>query len=107
MHHWKSWPAAQQPDWESWLTARMRESLAAAPGLVDGESVQDLRVALAVVARGTRQVIQAGDCAEDPAECVPGVLERKATLLDALADVQEFGSGLPTVRVGRLAGQFA
>src|SRR5215207_3813086 len=62
---------------------------------------------LAEVATGELQVIQAGDCAEDPAECVPDVLSRKLGLLDSLAGVMRLRTGKPVIRVGRIAGQFA
>ncbi len=62
---------------------------------------------LAEVAAGRAQVVQAGDCAEDPAECTPRHLARKAGLLDALAGIMKIATRRPVVRVGRIAGQFA
>ncbi|MFE7779018.1 3-deoxy-7-phosphoheptulonate synthase [Streptomyces sp. NPDC057445] len=105
---WRSWPALQQPDWgDDWLVAEVGRSLAGLPELIDGDETRVLRRLLAEVADGRRQVIQAGDCAEDPAECTPRHLARKVGLLDAVAGVMRVGTGLPVIRVGRIAGQFA
>ena len=98
----------QQPDWKDLtLVCQVRDELAALPGLVSAEEVTALRSLLAHVAGGRLQVIQAGDCAEDPAECTPGHVERKATLLDILAGAMQLNSAKPVLRVGRIAGQFS
>lgn len=71
---WRSWPALQQPDWgDDWLVAEVGRGLASLPELIDGDETRVLRQLLAEVADGRRQVIQAGDCAEDPAECTPAI----------------------------------
>lgn len=103
-----SLPAAQQPDWgDAWLVDKVRADLAALPGLVAWDEVRQLRALLAEAAAGRLLIVQAGDCAEDPADCVPEVVDRKVGLLDALAGVVRMRTGLPVVRVGRIAGQFA
>lgn len=81
--------------------------LADLPPLVETESLTRLRGLLAGVAAGQAQVVQAGDCAEDPAECTAGDVERKAGLLDVLAGVMNSITHQPVVRVGRIAGQYA
>ncbi|MFF4500683.1 3-deoxy-7-phosphoheptulonate synthase [Streptomyces sp. NPDC001401] len=104
---WRSLPALQQPDWpDDWLLAEVTRDLATLPELIDADETEALRLLLGEVAEGRRQVIQAGDCAEDPADCAPGPLTRKVGLLDALAGVMRVGTGLPVIRVGRIAGQF-
>lgn len=104
---WKTLPAGQQPDWpDQAVLAEVRGRLSAAPALVSGEDVRTLRSLLAAAAAGEAQVIQTGDCAEDPAECTPGYVARKAALLDVLAGVMKARSHKPVIRVGRLAGQF-
>jgi 3-deoxy-7-phosphoheptulonate synthase len=101
-------PAAQQPWWpDAALARRVRRQLTALPGLVGARSVLDLRAQLAVVAAGEAAVVQAGDCAEDPAECGPVDVARKAGLLAVLAGRMQLNTGLPVLRAGRLAGQFA
>ncbi|MDT6985766.1 3-deoxy-7-phosphoheptulonate synthase [Streptomyces lusitanus] len=102
-------PAArQQPRWEDPGQARtVRALLARQPHLVDVEEVLALRGLLARVAAGRSCVVQAGDCAEDPAECTREHIDRKTALLDRLAEAAETATGVPALTVGRMAGQFA
>jgi 3-deoxy-7-phosphoheptulonate synthase len=103
----RSRPALQQPDWAADPHLdRVTEELAQSPALVDWQDVRDLRGLLAAVAAGEVQVVQSGDCAEDPAECTPGYVARKAALLDVLAGVMKMTSHKPVLRAGRMAGQF-
>src|SRR5687767_13162905 len=75
---WKSLPALHQPGWgDEWLVAEIRRDLAGMPPLVDCAEVGELHTLLAQVVAGQARVVQAGDCAEDPGDCVPGVLARK------------------------------
>ncbi|WP_053707740.1 3-deoxy-7-phosphoheptulonate synthase [Streptomyces sp. NRRL B-3648] len=99
--------ALQQPPWEDEAQVlRVRKELAARPPLVDAEDVRTLRSMLAQVAEGTAHVVQAGDCAEDPAECTADRVARKAGLLNMLAGQLEMDTSRPVVRAGRMAGQF-
>ncbi|MGS2589366.1 3-deoxy-7-phosphoheptulonate synthase [Streptomyces hebeiensis] len=100
--------ARQQPEWEDPAQVEhVRDVLAALPPLVEAESLTGLRGLLAEVAAGHAQVVQAGDCAEDPAECTAADAERKANLLDVLAGVMHATTHQRVVRVGRIAGQYA
>ncbi|MFD1147863.1 3-deoxy-7-phosphoheptulonate synthase [Saccharothrix hoggarensis] len=100
--------APQQPQWpDSTRIARVRRDLATRPALVGVDDVRTLRTLLARVAAGEAHVIQAGDCAEDPAECTVGYVARKAALLDVLAGTMKLNTHKPVLRAGRLAGQFA
>ncbi|WP_229815998.1 3-deoxy-7-phosphoheptulonate synthase [Streptomyces lucensis] len=108
MRRWRALPARQQPDWlDDPQLESVREHLSTRPALVTRDEVATLRALLAEVAQGRFQVLQAGDCAEDPAECAAGPVSRKADLLDELAEVMRSRSGRPVLRVGRIAGQFA
>jgi 3-deoxy-7-phosphoheptulonate synthase len=99
--------ALQQPQWKDMaLVALVRDELAARPALVDAGSLRTLRTVLAGVAAGQAHVVQAGDCAEDPAECTAGDVARKAGLLDVLAGVMKMITRKPVVRAGRIAGQY-
>ncbi|MEO3848665.1 3-deoxy-7-phosphoheptulonate synthase [Streptomyces sp. B8F3] len=101
-------PALQQPVWEdTGQVRRVREALDAAPPLVTDDGAARLRRVLADVAEGRAHLIQAGDCAEDPAESTPYHVRRKSALLDALAGTAAGITGRPALRVGRMAGQFA
>ncbi|MEU4878479.1 3-deoxy-7-phosphoheptulonate synthase [Streptomyces sp. NPDC021608] len=101
-------PALQQPDWDDpSQVRRIREVLAARPPLVKADDVRTLRTLLARVARGEALVVQAGDCAENPAECDAEHVSRKSAVLDLLASTLTTATHKPVVRVGRIAGQFA
>ncbi len=101
-------PAGQQPTWSNpWLAEEAREQLAARPGLVGLRDVTRLRTLLAEVVAGRMRVLQAGDCAEDPAECTADGVRAKVELLDALSRAMESAADLPVLRIGRIAGQFA
>ena len=105
---WDISAAQQQPDWADPVqAAAVRAELARLPGLVTWDEVRQLRNLLAEAATGNYLIVQAGDCAEDPAECAPSMVMRKAGLLDALAGVMVAGTGKPVLRIGRIAGQFA
>ncbi|AXI81418.1 phospho-2-dehydro-3-deoxyheptonate aldolase [Peterkaempfera bronchialis] len=100
-------PALQQPDWPDRTELQaVKDELAVRPALVAAHDVRRLRSLLAQVADGEAHVVQAGDCAEDPAECGGGHVARKAGLLDALAGVMKIVTRRPVVRIGRMAGQF-
>jgi 3-deoxy-7-phosphoheptulonate synthase len=100
-------PALQQPDWSTGTAVEdVREMLSDRPALIDAASVRALRSALAEVASGHRNVIQAGDCAEDPDESTADQVARKASLLDMLALTMKLRTNKPVLRVGRMAGQF-
>ncbi|WP_419994058.1 3-deoxy-7-phosphoheptulonate synthase [Streptomyces boninensis] len=100
-------PAVQQPDWEGRTEIRyVREELAELPALIEARDVDALRDQLAEAAAGRIAIVQAGDCAEDWAECTADDTIRKAGLLDMLAGVMSMITRRPVLRAGRLAGQF-
>ncbi|MBO1413268.1 3-deoxy-7-phosphoheptulonate synthase [Streptomyces sp. FH025] len=103
----RSAKALQQPPWEDLAhVLQVRKELATRPPLVEAGDVDELRSLLARVAAGEAHVVQAGDCAEDPADSTAGHVARKAGLLSMLAGAMEIDTGRPVVRAGRLAGQF-
>lgn len=100
--------AAQRPEWgDEVLVQQIRAELSRRPGLVESRDVRGLSTALAEVAAGDSLVLQAGDCAEDPADCTSASVARKAALLEILGGFLRLSTGCRIVRVGRMAGQFA
>ncbi|MET9763293.1 3-deoxy-7-phosphoheptulonate synthase [Streptomyces sp. NPDC006372] len=100
--------ALQQPEWAS--LDELKEvllSLEAKPPLVDATACADLTAELGQAARGEAFVLQAGECAERFADANPETVLAKADELHALADEFTDASGLPAVRMGRIAGQYA
>ena len=101
-------PALQQPDWQDHPELPgSRSALADTTPLVDVDHIRTFRLLLAEVAAGRMQIVQAGDCAEDPAEHTHRHLGRKLDLLEAMAGVMRRNTGRPVLCVGRIAGQFA
>ncbi len=104
----RSLPALQQPDWKDHSRpAEVRRDLGRMPALVGAEAVRRLRSLLAEAAAGHLRMVQAGDCAEDPAEANAVDVRRKTALLDILAGTTKLASGRPALRVGGIAGQYA
>ncbi|MFC9876185.1 3-deoxy-7-phosphoheptulonate synthase [Nocardia salmonicida] len=100
--------APQQPIWENPEQVLLaRELLASRAPLVQLADVDKLHRRLSDAARGELLVLQVGDCAEDPAERTAGHVAAKTELLERLADMLERDAGVPVLRVGRIAGQFA
>lgn len=106
IQRWRRLPAHQQPRWHETADPAVK-TLTTLPGLVDEAEVDTLGSLLAGAATGTRSVIQAGDCAEDPAHCVSERLAGKAELLRNLASAMTAATGLEALMAGRIGGQFA
>ncbi len=105
---WRDHPAAQQPPWpdDAALQAALKH-LATLPPLVFAGEARGLTTALAQVADGRAFLLQAGDCAESfDAFSADGIRDRLKVILQ-MAIVLSYSSGVPIVKVGRIAGQFA
>jgi 3-deoxy-7-phosphoheptulonate synthase len=105
---WRARDAAQQPDWPDagQLDAVLKE-LAGYPPLVFAGEARALTSALGGVADGRAFLLQAGDCAESfEAFSADSIRERLKVILQ-MAVVLTYSAGVPTVKVGRIAGQYA
>lgn len=87
--------------------ARTEQSLSNYPPLVFAEEARDLKKDLARVAAGEAFLLQGGDCAESFAEFHPNNIRDTFRVILQMAVVLTFGSKLPVVKIGRMAGQFA
>lgn len=104
---WRDFPAAQQPSWSSVdelesITDQLRKQ----PALVFSGEMRKLTSQLARVAAGKAFLLQAGDCAESFETSAPLIREKLRVILQ-MAIVLTYSGGLPLVKVGRIAGQFA
>lgn len=77
------------------------------PGLVSVREIEALKTQLADVADGKRFLLQGGDCAERFQDCQPELIEKKLKIMIQMSLVLVWGARMPTVRVARMAGQFA
>jgi 3-deoxy-7-phosphoheptulonate synthase len=101
-------PALQQPPWNSEeVLSSVREELAGRAPLTDCGAHARLQQQLALVAAGRSFLLQGGDCAELFSDSGPERIAAKAAQLADLAGVFEGIAGVPAVRIGRLAGQYA
>jgi 3-deoxy-7-phosphoheptulonate synthase len=105
---WKRLPAGQQPEWpnESELEDVL-ERLHRLPPLVFAGEARSLKSALARVGRGEAFLLQAGDCAESFLDFSADAIRDKLKIILQMAVVLTYAAGLPVVKVGRIAGQFA
>jgi 3-deoxy-7-phosphoheptulonate synthase len=105
---WRRLPAAQQPRWpDQGALERAVVELSALPPLVFAGEARRLRAALAEVAAGRAFLLQAGDCAESFLEFSADNIRDKLRVVLQMAVVLTYGAGVPVVKVGRIAGQFA
>ena len=105
---WRSKTALQMPQYpDSEHLNNVEREIASFPPLVFVGEAQRLKSSLAKVAKGEGFLLQGGDCAESFAEFSPNNIRDTFRVLLQMAVVLTFGGGLPVVKVGRLAGQFA
>src|ERR671931_2333220 len=105
---WRALPAAQQPDWpDPAALDQVLGQVARQPPLVFAGEVRTLHGLLARAAEGHAFLLQAGDCAESFHEFSADAIRDKLKVILQMAVVLTYGSGVPTVKLGRIAGQFA
>jgi len=105
---WRDLPAAQQPEWPDADTLeQVLKELSGLPPLVFAGEARSLIESLAHVAAGEAFLLQAGDCAESFAEFSADDIRDKLKVILQMAVVLTYGAGVPSVKVGRIAGQFA
>ena len=105
---WHDRPAGQQPDWPDQAALdRAVKQLATYPPLVFAGEARSLTSDLARVARGEAFLLQAGDCAESFEGFSADAIRDKLKVILQMAVVLTYSSGVPVLKVGRIAGQFA
>jgi 3-deoxy-7-phosphoheptulonate synthase len=104
---WRARPVAQQPMWDEAELERALSELRGLPPLIFAGEARRLRDALASASRGEAFVLQAGDCAESFSDFSADAIRDKLKLILQMAIVIAYGSGMPVVKIGRIAGQFA
>ncbi|MDG1818026.1 MAG: 3-deoxy-7-phosphoheptulonate synthase class II [Aquiluna sp.] len=100
--------AKQQPTWDSEiLLEQVKQELAAQPPLVFAGEVDTLKKRIADAAKGEGFILQGGDCAETFADATADRIRNRIKTVLQMAVVLMYGSSLPVVKMGRMAGQFA
>ncbi len=105
---WREFDTSQQPAWpdDAHLGSTV-ETLRALPPLVFAGEARRLKQAMTKVSRGEAFVLQAGDCAESFGDFSADGIRDKLKIILQMAAVLTYASGLPVVKIGRIAGQFA
>jgi 3-deoxy-7-phosphoheptulonate synthase len=105
---WRNFPVMQMPDYTDAAKLKIVEGrLAGFPPLVFAGEARKLKKKLARVAEGRGFLLQGGDCAESFAEHSADNIRDFFRVFLQMSVVLTFGAGLPIVKVGRIAGQFA
>jgi len=105
---WRSKPAKQQVEYvDKEAFNKAITQLQSLPPLISTGEVAELRKQLAEVAQGKRFLLQGGDCAERFLDCSSTAIEQKLKIMLQMSLVLTWGARVPTVRVARMAGQYA
>jgi 3-deoxy-7-phosphoheptulonate synthase len=105
---WRERPAAQQPVWpDAGALDRALKELSTYPPLVFAGEARSLQAELAAVSEGRAFLLQAGDCAESfEAFSADSIRDRLKVILQ-MSIVLTYSTGVPVLKVGRIAGQYA
>jgi len=105
---WRRLPARQMPAYpDAGTLAAVEKKLAGYPPLVFAGEARELKAQLARVAEGKAVLLQGGDCAESFAEFSANNIRDTFKVILQMTVVLMYAGGLPVVKVGRMAGQFA
>jgi 3-deoxy-7-phosphoheptulonate synthase len=105
---WQTFPAVQQPQWpDNGALDNALKQIATFPPLVFAGEARSLQTALGQVASGNAFLLQAGDCAESFEEFSAVNIREKLRVILQMAVMLTYSMGVPVVKVGRIAGQFA
>ncbi|HTO01503.1 MAG TPA: 3-deoxy-7-phosphoheptulonate synthase, partial [Microthrixaceae bacterium] len=104
---WRSFPAAQQPDWPDEAEyENALKTLSTYPPLVFAGEARQLTKSLGTVADGRAFLLQAGDCAESFESFSADSIRERLKVILQMAIILTYSAGVPTIKVGRIAGQF-
>lgn len=105
---WRTKPVKQMPAFpDPQVLEDVEQQLSKFPPLVFAGEARRLKSELAEVSAGKAFVLQGGDCAEAFADFEADKIRDSLRVLLQMAVVLTFGAGMPVVKLGRMAGQFA
>ena len=108
LDNYKNLEAKQQPSWpDAAALEAAKAELAAVPPLVFAGEVDTLRERIAQAAAGKAFLLQGGDCAETFADATADRIRNRIKTVLQMAVVLMYGSSLPVIKMGRMAGQFS
>jgi 3-deoxy-7-phosphoheptulonate synthase len=105
---WHGRVAEQQPDWpDAGALDDVLAQLRTFPPLVFAGEARSLQEHLASTQAGNAFLLLAGDCAESFQAFSADSIRDKLRVILQMSVVLMYGSGVPTVKVARIAGQFS
>ena len=105
---WRQCPAAQQPDWPDPVQLEaVLDELRRQPPLVFAGEARSLAQSLGRVAAGEGFLLHAGDCAETFDSLSADSIRDKLKVILQMSVALTYSTGVPCVKVGRIAGQMA
>ena len=104
----QSCPAEQQPIFNNKTELNnILNIIEQLPEIVPIPEIHELQQHLAAAGRGEKIIIHAGDCAESFADCDAEKINNKIKLLTNLQKMISKKLNLPSICIGRIAGQYA
>ena len=105
---WRNYPVVQMPTYldESKVNS-VEARLSFKPPLVFAGEVQALKKSLALAEKGNAFILQGGDCAESFSQFSANGIRDTFKVLLQMAVILTYGSSIPIIKIGRIAGQFA
>ena len=105
---WRNYPVVQMPKYINQKSLSSVEAkLSLKPPLVFAGEVQALKKSLHLVEKGEAFILQGGDCAESFTQFSANGIRDTFKVLLQMAVILTFGSSMPIIKIGRIAGQFA
>ena len=105
---WRNYPVVQMPKYINQKSLSSVEAkLSLKPPLVFAGEVQALKRSLHLVEKGKAFILQGGDCAESFTQFSANGIRDTFKVLLQMAVILTFGSSMPIIKIGRIAGQFA
>ena len=105
---WRNYPVVQMPKYINKKSLSSVEAkLSLKPPLVFAGEVQALKRSLHLVEKGEAFILQGGDCAESFTQFSANGIRDTFKVLLQMAVILTFGSSMPIIKIGRIAGQFA
>jgi 3-deoxy-7-phosphoheptulonate synthase len=108
LNSWKNFEILQQPNWPHISKYnQIVQKLYDYPSLIFKNQITQLKQRLIQVENNKAFLIQGGDCAESFKEFSEISIKNKLKILFQMATIISYGASIETVKIGRIAGQYA
>ncbi len=108
LNSWQNFKILQQPNWpDRDQYYKIIAELQNYPSLIFPNQIIKLRKRLIQVAENKAFIIQGGECAESFKEFSEESIKNKLKILFQMATIISYGASIDTLKIGRIAGQYA